>query len=258
MQTACLYCGTTGFDQTRNEVLKISILADDGTVLPESLIGPIRRMSCPKAQSIQGIAPRGRGGNTNFRGATPTHRRDSLWAQLVTCNTLFDRHFLGTALDSTAAIRCAMHTDSEAFGAWSDWQGSGHCPTSSHSPRTAYPTSTPSQQCQLDRSHTPHFRDTETSHPLAPPRLYLRGAMALVSRSRFCPTNPTHSRPLVSADRPWKATHQAPPDHNDGLSSILPIYTLAHHIHTHSPSLNRPYPLPFSHQRICPFSTVVL
>jgi len=43
---------TTGLDPAADEILEIGILADDGTVLLDSLVRPIRHRTWPRAQTI--------------------------------------------------------------------------------------------------------------------------------------------------------------------------------------------------------------
>jgi DNA polymerase-3 subunit epsilon len=120
IRTAYLDLETTGLDPTTNEILEIGLLADDGTVLLDTLVRPVRHTAWPAAEALHGIAPADVAAAPTLDELLPRLRAAVVGAELVIYNAPFDTAFLRDALAEASAIRCAMHTFAEAFGEWSD------------------------------------------------------------------------------------------------------------------------------------------
>jgi len=114
---------TTGLDLRADEIVEIGILGEDGQVLLDTLVRPVRRRSWPGAQRVHGIAP------VDVRDA-PTLDALRPWiieavsdALVVIYNAPFDAGFLRFELEASAGVRCAMREFAEVFGEWSNWHG---------------------------------------------------------------------------------------------------------------------------------------
>ena len=57
MRTVFLDLETTGLDPRADEIVEIGILDEDGQVLLDTLVRPVRHRSWPGAQRVDGIAP---------------------------------------------------------------------------------------------------------------------------------------------------------------------------------------------------------
>ena len=110
---------TTGLDPATDEILEIGILDDDGTVLLDSLVRPIRHRTWPRAQTIHGISPADVCDAPMLDALRPRIRAAVAGREVVIYNAPFDAGFLPAELEGAAGIHCAMRPFAEVFGEWS-------------------------------------------------------------------------------------------------------------------------------------------
>ena len=117
---------TTGLDPATDEILEIGLLADDGTVLLDTLVRPVRHTAWPAAQALHGIAPEDVADAPTIQALLPRIRAAVAGAEVVIYNAPFDAAFLREPLAQASAVRCAMRPFAEAFGEWSEAHGTWH------------------------------------------------------------------------------------------------------------------------------------
>ncbi len=110
----------------RDEIVEIGILDEDGQVLLDTLVRPVRCWSWPDAQRVHGIALADVQDAPTLDELRPRIIEAVSDALVVIYNAPFDAGFLRFELAASAEIRCAMREFAEVFGEWSDWHGSYH------------------------------------------------------------------------------------------------------------------------------------
>lgn len=123
MKTIYLDTETTGLNPDHDEVLEIAIIDDQGTVLLNTLVRPVKNTEWPIAQAINGISP-------DMVANAPT--LEELAAQIaaafkdaraVMYNAAFDIEFLKPCLSDLCEgqdyfVHCAMRRFSVVRGVW--------------------------------------------------------------------------------------------------------------------------------------------
>ena len=119
---------TTGLSRWNDEVLEISIINQDGDILLDTLIQPVKKTEWPEAQAIHGISPEMIKANNapTLQELAPTissliNESDTV----IAYNADYDRPFIddallnaGTPLDKEWT--CAMHAFAIEFGEWNN------------------------------------------------------------------------------------------------------------------------------------------
>jgi DNA polymerase-3 subunit epsilon len=115
MRTRYLDLETTGLDPDRDEILEIGLLDEDGTVLLDTLVRPIRRTSWPGAQRVNNIAPDAVAQAPTLESIRPRLIEAVAGTRVVIYNAAFDTGFLGEDLAGAAEICCAMTAFAACF-----------------------------------------------------------------------------------------------------------------------------------------------
>jgi DNA polymerase-3 subunit epsilon len=123
VKTVFLDLETTGLDPRTDEIVEIGVLDEDGQVLLDTLVRPVRHQSWPEAQRVHGIPPAAVQDAPTLDDLRPRIIEAVSDAQVVIYNAPFDASFLRPELGISAGVRCAMREFAEAFGEWSDWHG---------------------------------------------------------------------------------------------------------------------------------------
>jgi DNA polymerase III subunit epsilon len=124
VRTVFLDLETTGLDPRTDEIVEIGILDEDGRVLLDTLVRPVRHRSWPGAQRVHGIAPADVQDAPTHEALRPRIIEAVSDALVVIYNAPFDAGFLRFELEASAEVRCAMREFAEVVGEWSDWHGS--------------------------------------------------------------------------------------------------------------------------------------
>ena len=111
--TCYLALETTGLDAERDEVLEIGLLDDEGRVLLDSLVRPLRHQHWIGAQAIHGIRPADVQDAPTLDALRPRLIERLTEADVVIYNAAFDTGFLRDELEQAAAVRCAMRAFAE-------------------------------------------------------------------------------------------------------------------------------------------------
>lgn len=107
---------TTGLDPTRDEVLEIGLLDDEGRVLLDSLVRPLRHQHWIGAQAIHGIRPADVQDAPILDELRPRLIELLSDADVVIYNALFDSEFIRAELEQAAAVHCAMRAFADVYG----------------------------------------------------------------------------------------------------------------------------------------------
>ncbi|ETX01000.1 MAG: hypothetical protein ETSY1_09120 [Candidatus Entotheonella factor] len=116
LQTIYLDLETTGLSYKHDEIVEIGILADDGIILLDTQVRPVRKQTWPQAQAIHGISP------DDVREApTLADLSDVIQAivegkEIIIYNMAFDLRFLVRQLAKAASIRCCMKAFARYYG----------------------------------------------------------------------------------------------------------------------------------------------
>lgn len=124
MRTVFLDLETTGLNPRVDEIVEIGVLDEDGQVLLDMLVRPVRHRSWPGAQRVHGIAPADVQEAPTLDELRPRIIDAVSDALVVIYNAPFDAGFLRFQLEATAEVCCAMREFAEVFGEWSNWHGS--------------------------------------------------------------------------------------------------------------------------------------
>lgn len=109
---------TTGLDPVENEILEIAIVNDQGDILLDSLVRPVRNTTWEQAQKIHGISPHDVAKAPTLKELGDTIWRSVLDRDVVMYNAKFDTGFLGELLNETKSIQCCMQTFAKVYGVW--------------------------------------------------------------------------------------------------------------------------------------------
>jgi DNA polymerase-3 subunit epsilon len=115
MRTRYLDLETTGLDPDRDEILEVGLVDQDGTVLLDTLVRPIRRTAWPGAQMINGIPPAAVAQAPTLDSIRPRLIEAVAGTRVVIYNAAFDTGFLGQDLAGAAEICCAMTAFAACF-----------------------------------------------------------------------------------------------------------------------------------------------
>ncbi len=110
--TVYLDLETTGLSASKDEVLEIAIIDDNGNTLLHSYVKPIKRKRWLKAQSIHGITPEMVADAPTLDELTPQIRDACNKKRVVIYNARFDTKFLYKRLGG-AKVSCCMLRFSE-------------------------------------------------------------------------------------------------------------------------------------------------
>ena len=143
MSTIIIDTETTGLSHRNDEVLEISIINQDGDILLDTLIQPVKKTEWPEAQAIHGISPEMiKASNApTLQALAPTianiiNESD----QVVAYNVAYDKPFLNDAFGLTPITSgmplgvievlcgtgspipwvCSMEKFAEAYGEWDE------------------------------------------------------------------------------------------------------------------------------------------
>jgi DNA polymerase-3 subunit epsilon len=119
MRTLYLDLETTGLDPATDEILEIGILADDGEILLDTLVRPLRHTAWPEAQRINRIAPADVAEAPAFSALRSGIAESLSGARVVIYNADFDTGFLRAELAGAGEVLCAMRAFAPIFGEWS-------------------------------------------------------------------------------------------------------------------------------------------
>jgi DNA polymerase-3 subunit epsilon len=117
MDTVYLDLETTGLG-SNDAILEIGILDDQGEVLVDQLIRPLRHTSWPDAQMVNGIAPADVGQSPPLDAIRPKIIEVVRGRRVVIYNAAFDTQFLSDELQHAASVECCMWAFAEHYGEW--------------------------------------------------------------------------------------------------------------------------------------------
>jgi len=112
-ETVYLDLETTGLDDISDEIVEIAIIDDQGKVLLDTLVKPVRHESWPQAEAIHGISPAMVKDAPLFIDLRETIQSCVEGKRVVIYNASFDTGFLGSLLNNAKAVVCCMQTFSE-------------------------------------------------------------------------------------------------------------------------------------------------
>jgi DNA polymerase-3 subunit epsilon len=126
MQTVYLDLETTGLHPSRDEIVEIGILDDQGQPLLDTLVRPIRHTSWPEAEYINGISPEDVASAPVLSDLRSQIIEAVTGTRVVIYNAAFDSAFLASELRTAAEIEYAMLAFAEVYGEWNpyyeDWR----------------------------------------------------------------------------------------------------------------------------------------
>lgn len=133
MTTIFIDTETTGLSHQHDEVLEISIINENGDILLNTLVQPIRKKSWPEAEAIHGITPtmikEQSNGYTLKDHAPNIAKLINEASAVVIYNEGYDRPFIesaiaesGSTLNPNTNWHCAMQEYAEKIGDWNDYQ----------------------------------------------------------------------------------------------------------------------------------------
>lgn len=123
METIYLDTETTGLDPSRDELLEIGIVDNNGTPLFSSLVKPVNNICWPEAESIHGISSSMVKNAPALTQLMLAIRQATEGRRVVIYNASFDVGFLPILQEWAAEIHCAMLAYSEQYGEWSEYFG---------------------------------------------------------------------------------------------------------------------------------------
>lgn len=100
---------TTGFSPSKDEVLEVGVLDDNGYPLVDTLIQPTRRKRWPNAQRIHGITPEDVKDSPLIEDVAPSIAQAVKGKRVVIYNASFDIGFLPFVEDYAKRVDCAMN-----------------------------------------------------------------------------------------------------------------------------------------------------
>lgn len=123
LKTIILDTETTGFSAEHDDVLEIAIIDDQGKVLLNSLVRPVKKTEWPEAQAVNGITPEMVANAPTLIELAPQIAAAFKGAQAVMYNAAFDYAFLKPCLGGMVEgvdyhVHCAMRRFSVMHGVW--------------------------------------------------------------------------------------------------------------------------------------------
>lgn len=114
---------TTGLSPIDDDVLEIAIIDEDGNVLLNTLVQPVKRTECADAQAINGITSAMVAGCPTLVELAPKIAEAFHGAKVVMYNAAFDYAFLKPCLSALQEgtdyqVHCAMRRFSVEMGEW--------------------------------------------------------------------------------------------------------------------------------------------
>lgn len=103
-----LDCETTGLKPSSNELLSLSIISDNGTVLFDSLFRPVRKQKWKDAEAVNGISPEMVQNAPTYESKVEEIRTILKGCHIVMYNAKFDTGFLRAVLPAKCTIHCCM------------------------------------------------------------------------------------------------------------------------------------------------------
>lgn len=122
MDTIYLDTETTGLTPGYDEALEIAIVDDQGRVLLETFIRPIRTTEWHEAERIHGITPAMVSEAPTMEALTPTLLELVRGRHLVIYNAAYDMPFLPRAVrEAPERVSCAMIAFAPHGRTWNEW-----------------------------------------------------------------------------------------------------------------------------------------
>lgn len=114
---------TTGLSASYDEIVQIGVVDEDGQVLMDTLIRPVRNTSWPEAEAIHGITPQMVASAPALDEVLPALTDIVRGQHVVIYNAGFDCGFLPVVNEVAARIDCCMLAYAEHIGDWHDYYG---------------------------------------------------------------------------------------------------------------------------------------
>ena len=114
---------TTGLEASRNEIVEIAIIDEEGNTLVDSLVKPKRRKRWPDAEAVHGIGPKQVDDAPTLDSLMPKIAEAVQGKRVVIYNAEFDSKFLPGVLRKAAVIHCCMLQYAEFVGEWNEYHG---------------------------------------------------------------------------------------------------------------------------------------
>lgn len=114
---------TTGLHAPLEEIVEIAIIDDNGSVLLNTHVRPVRQTEWPDAERIHGISPRDVAWAPTLAQLSTRIQGLLYGREVVIYNAAFDTAFLERELRDAVHIHCCMLAYAEHAGEWSDSYG---------------------------------------------------------------------------------------------------------------------------------------
>jgi DNA polymerase III epsilon subunit-like protein len=139
---------TTGLDPDHDEILEIAIVGEDGSVLLDTLVRPLKNQSWPEAEEIHGITPAMVENAPTLDELMERIAAVVNGSDLVIYNAGFDMGFLRGL--EPASVHCCMLAFAEEYGEWSDYHGNHRWQKLATAARYVYYENSPNHRALAD------------------------------------------------------------------------------------------------------------